>query len=62
MPKNNRSKKSRRTRINRTRKSRYGYFPTGSIVSYQQEPYSATRLVSINEALSNSNVVPKFNI
>jgi hypothetical protein len=64
MPKKTRNtrKMLRKSKQRKTRKARQGYFPTGSIVSYQQEPYSATILRSIENAVENSkNVEPKFN-
>ena len=44
------------------RVSRHGYFPTGAIVAYQQEPYSAKVLANINNSFQNENVFPRFSI
>ena len=43
---------TRRHRRNRSRKSRVGSFPTGSIVAVKQDPYSPMILTNVNTAMN----------
>lgn len=67
MPRHKTMRKSRKNNRTRSRKykrttSRHGYFPTGSIVSYQQEPYSAKMLANINTGFQSNNVFSRYDI